>query len=190
MANYGTSTNGVQNLMDITTQAEVLLRVAGYETWTWAGSNPAVICFENSALIGFVHFFPSANELLERWHEAQNNVLAPHSHALRAAGAKAWNVYSVFLTEEKEPILQREIERIEEDFSLTRKIARSGVRTHEELERALLPLSVVHSQPLISESDFEDRLRLRLKDVPPEVMVAFLSSTSADDVARILVEAL
>jgi len=176
--------------MDITTQTEVLLRVAGYETWTWAGTTPAIICFENSALIGFVHFFSSADELLGRWQEVQNTVLSRHSHALRTAGAKAWNVYSVFLTEDKAPTLRREIERIEEDFSLTRKIARLGVRTQEELEHTLLPLSVIRAQPLISDSDFEDRLRLRLKDVSPEVMAAFLGSASAEDVARVLVEGL
>jgi outer membrane protein TolC len=67
-------------------------------------------------------------------------VLSRHTAALRAAGAKAWNVYSVFLIAEQVSSRQRAIERIEEDYALTRKIARVGVRTPDDLERALLPL--------------------------------------------------
>jgi len=174
--------------MDIAMQTEVLLREAGYETWTWTVPNPAVICFENAALIGFVHVFPTANDLLTRWQEAQNSALSHHSPALHAAGAKAWNVYSIFLTEEQTSVQHRAVERIEEDFTLTRKIARAGVRTQYDLERTLLPLTAIQAQPLISETDFEDRLRSRLKDVSPEVLTAFLSSTPAEEVARILEE--
>ena len=177
-----------RHMIDISTQTEVILREAGYETWTWTGTTPTVICFENAALIGFVHIFPSANDLLTRWQEAQNAALSRHGPALRTAGAKAWNVYSVFLTEEQDPTQQRAVERIEEDFSLTRKIARVGVRTQDDLERSLLPLTLVRAQPLISESDFEHRLRARLKDVSPEVFAAFLGITPAEEVARILTE--
>lgn len=172
--------------MDIATQAEVLLRGAGYETWTWTGATPAVICFENAALIGFVHVFPTANDLLTRWQEAQTSALSRHGPALRAAGAKAWNVYSVFLTEEQTSIQQRAVERIEEDFTLTRKIVRAGVRTQDDLERTLLPLTAIRAQPLISETDFEDRLRSRLKNVSPDVLTAFLGPIPAEEVARIL----
>jgi hypothetical protein len=176
--------------MDIATQTEVFLRGAGYETWTWTGSTPTVICFENATLIGFVHVFTSATDLLTRWQEVQNVALSHHSPALRAAGAKAWNVYSVFLTEEQAPNLQRVIERIEEDFALTRKIARASVRTQNDLERTLLPLTALRAQPLISETDFEDRLRARLKDVSPDVLTAFLGATPAEEVAKILAEKL
>lgn len=174
--------------MDIATHTEVLLREAGYETWTWTGVAPAVVCFENAALIGFVHLFSSANDLLTSWQGAQTATLSRHGPALRAAGAKAWNVYSVFLTEELAPTRQREVERIEEDFALTRKIARAGVRTQEDLERTLLPLMAVRAHPLPSDTDFEDRLRARLKDVSPDALTAFLGTTPADEVARILAE--
>lgn len=174
--------------MDIATQAEIILRGAGYETWPWSGVSPAVTCFENAALIGFVHVFPSADELLARWEAAQQAVLSRHSAALRAAGAKAWNVYSVFLGEDQAPTQQRAVERIEENFVLTRKIARAGMRTQDDIERALLPLTAVKAQPILSDSDFEDRLRARLKDVSADVLTAFLGATSAEEVARILAE--
>jgi len=174
--------------MDIATQAEIILRGAGYETWPWSGVSPGVTCFENAALIGFVHVFQSADELLARWETAQQAVLSRHSAALRAAGAKAWNVYSVFLAEDHTATQLRAVERIEENFALTRKIARAGMRTQDDIEHALLPLITVKAQPILSDSDFEDRLRSRLKDILPDVLTAFLGATSAEEVARILTE--
>lgn len=174
--------------MDIATQAEILLRGARYETWPSTGVSPAVTCFENAAVIGFVHVFSSADELLARWEAAQQAVLSRHSAALRAAGAKAWNVYSVFLAGEQAPTLQRAVERIEENFTLTRKIARVGVCTQDDVESVLLPLTAVKAQPVLSDTDFEDRLRARLKDVSADALAAFLGGGSAEEVARMLVE--
>lgn len=174
--------------MDIATQAEVVLRGSGYETWPWTGVSPAVTCFENAALIGFVHVFSSAEELLARWEAAQQVVLSRHSAALRAAGAKAWNVYSVFLAEGPARTMQRSVERIEENFALTRKIARAGVHTSDDVGRALLPLTAVKAQSVLSDTDFQDRLRSRLKNVSADMFSAFLGSTSAEEVAAMLVE--
>lgn len=172
--------------MDIATQAEIVLRGAGYETWSWTGASPAVTCFENAALIGFVHVFESAETLLSTWEARQNAVLARHAAPLRAAGAKAWNVYSIFLTGESAPPRHRAIERIDEDFILTRKIARAAIRTPDDVERVLLPLIAVKAQPLLGDANFESRLRSRLKEISPEAVTAFLSETTADEVARIL----
>jgi len=174
--------------MDIAMQAEVVLREAGFETWRWTGASPAVTCFENAAIIGFVHVFQSADELLTRWEATQQAVLSRHSSSLRAAGNKAWNVYSVFLAEGLATANMRSVERIEENFALTRKIARAGLRTSDDVERALLPLTAIKAQPLLSDTDFQDRLRFRLKDVSKDVLAAFLSATSAEDVAKILAE--
>lgn len=172
--------------MDIFTQAEILLRDAQYETWTWPISAGPVTCFENAALMGFVHVFDSAEALLRGWKASQQLALARHSASLRGAGTKAWNVYSVFLTGDREPSRSREIERIEEDFSLTRKIARASVSIQEDVEKALLPLLSIRSKPLLGASNFEARLRSRLRDIPPDAVTAFLNDTPAAEVARIL----
>jgi len=170
--------------MDIATQAEIVLRGAGYETWSWTGVSPAVTCFENAALIGFIHVFPTADELLARWEAAQQVVLTRHSAALRMAGAKAWNVYSVFLAEECSANQLRAVERIEENFALTRKIARAGVHTVIDVEKALQPLTAIRAQPALSNSDFQDRLRARLEEVSSDVLAAFLGTSSAEEVAE------
>jgi alkanesulfonate monooxygenase SsuD/methylene tetrahydromethanopterin reductase-like flavin-dependent oxidoreductase (luciferase family) len=172
--------------MDILTQAEILLRDAQYETWTWTGSAGPVTCFENAALMGFVHVFDHADGLLTAWKENQQAALARHAASLRGAGTKAWNVYSVFLTPDQDAHRGRQIERIEEDFSLTRKIARASITTADDVEKALLPLLSIRSKPLLGASNFETRLRTRLKDIPPDAVTAFLNETTPAEIARIL----
>ena len=172
--------------MDIATQVEIVLRDAGYDTWPLADASPPVTCFENPGLIGFVHVFKSADALLSQWEVSQESVLKRHTLPLRVAGAKAWNVYSIFLTEEQAPSHQREIEGLEENFALTRKIANAAIRTPEDVERVLLPLTAVKAQPLLGASDFRARLQLRLKEIPPEAVTAFLGAASPDELARIL----
>ena len=174
--------------MDIATQAEIVLRDAQFDTWTWTGVKPSVTCFENSSVMGFVHIFETAEELLEGWAASQQTALARHAPAIRSAGAKAWNVYSVFLTSDPTQLLDRAIQRIEEDFSLTRKIARAAIQTPDDVERALLPLISIKAKPLLGASNFETRLRSRLKDMPTDAVTAFLSDTPAIEVARILGE--
>jgi hypothetical protein len=174
--------------MEISKQVEIVLRDAQYDTWVSTSSSLPVTCFESVALMGFVHVFDSARTLLNEWETNQRNTLARHAAALRSAGAKAWNVYSVFLTADPAPDLVRAIERIEEDFELTRKIARESVRTVDDVERALLPLISLRSKPSLGASNFNERLRSRLKDLPPEAVTAFLSETPSIEVARILGE--
>ncbi len=174
--------------MDIPTQAEIVLRSAGYETWTWGALPHPVVCFENAALAGFLHVFPSGEDLLAQWQGAQQATLSRHAAALRTAGSKAWNVYSILLSEAEAPQIVRSIERIEEDFTLTRKIARVGVRTRVQLEHALMALTLVAAKPLLEEANFAARLRTRLTDVSESALTAFLGETPAEELARMLGE--
>lgn len=173
-------------MIDIATQAEVFLREAGYQTWVWNGASPPVTCFENPTIVGFLHVFDSAEDLLANWEEAQARVLARHTAPLRAAGAKAWNVYSIFLTSEHAPSLRRDVERLEEDFSLTRKIARTAIQVAEDLDHALMPLAPIKAQPILKNANVEDRLRARAKDIAPLALQAFLGTASATEVADML----
>jgi hypothetical protein len=172
--------------MEIETQAEILLRGAGYSTYPPERGDVSVTRFESEALIGFLYVFASSNELLQVWRQAQSQSLARYQPALRLAGDKAWNIYSVFLCQDASAELGPQIERIEEDFTLTRKIARSGIKVPADLRWALLPLLPLSSRATIAESDYVARLQSRLKDVSPEVIKAFLGSSTAIEVARIL----
>lgn len=174
--------------MDIERQVEIALRNAGYVTSRVRRESEFFICFENALLIGFAHVFESAAALLTQWETVQEAVLKQFSVALRGAGEKTWNVYSIFLTDDEEPERQREIERLEENFALTRKIARGGIRSANDIEQILLPLTSVQAQPSLGATDFEGRLRNRLKKLSPEAVKAFLAKTDATQVARILEE--
>jgi len=172
--------------MKIETQAEIVLREAGYTTYPPERLPISVLRFENEALIGFLYDFASADELLGVWRQAQSQTLARYQSTLRLAGDKAWNIYSVFLCQDASPELAPQIERIEEDFSLTRKIARGGIRVPADLRWALLPLLPISSHVTAVESDYISRLHNRLKDVTPEAVAAFLGASTAIEVARIL----
>jgi hypothetical protein len=173
--------------MDISTQAEIVLRDGQYETWVWSGPVP-ITCFENASVMGFLHVFESSAALIGRWQEVQHSTLARHASIIRSAAAKAWNIYFVFLTADSDPAATRSIELIEEDFSQTRKIARGAVRAPADVERALLSLVPIRAKPVLGASHFESRLRTRLKDLNQNGLEAFLGETPADDVARILGE--
>ena len=82
--------------MDISRQAEIVLRNEGYRTWSLYEGSTLVICFENVSLIGFLCVFDSADALLHRWRETQNSILRRRREPLRTAREKAWNVYFVF----------------------------------------------------------------------------------------------
>jgi len=172
--------------MDIPTQAEIVLREAQYATWPWSGGPVPAICFEDRTVIGFLHTFSSAESLLTGWEQAQESALGRHAVALRSAGNKAWNVYSVFLAERGAAEFSRRIERIEEDFSLARKIARANIQTNADLVRALLPLLRIRAQPTLGDAHYSDRVRARLKDIPARAVTAFVGAASAADVAHIL----
>jgi hypothetical protein len=177
-------------MIDIATQAEVFLREAGYQTWIWTGVVPPVTCFENPTIVGFLHVFETVEDLLAKWEQAQALVLARHAAPLRAAGTKAWNVYSVFLTRDEQPTLRRNVERLEENFTLTRKIARASIQINEDLEHALMPLAPIKAQPILKNANVEDRLRARAKDLPTTALEAFLGTPTAAEVAEMLGEPL
>jgi len=172
--------------MDITTQIEITLRDANYDTWPVTISEDSVTCFEDQTVIGFVHIFTSLSDLLDNWQLRQEKCLSRHAAALRNANTKAWNVYSVFLTEEPHGDKRVALERIEEDFSLTRKIARAGIRTDDDVKQALLSLLSIQSKPVLGKADFDERLRKGLVVLPTSALTAFMSDSPADEVARIL----
>ena len=154
--------------------------------WSWTAITPTVTCFENPAIMGFLHTFVSEQVLLDEWESRQNATLARYAPALRLAGDKAWNIYSVFLTSDRGEQRVHTIDQIEENLSLTRKIARSAIQTANDLEGALLPLLSIKAVPTLGATNFEGRLRNKLTEVPAEVVAAFLSEGSAAKVVKAL----
>ena len=173
--------------MDLRKETEILLRDAEFETWPWESGPVPVVCFENDASLGFVYFFKTDKDIQEQWESAQSATLTRFNFALRSSGAKAWNVYSVFLSEGTEDKFSS-LDRIEENFSQTRKIVRAGIRSREQLSNALLPLLPIRSSPRIDASNFEARLSAALKDIHPRGAKALLGRAKPGDVAEILAD--
>lgn len=173
-------------MIDVHTQTEIYLRESGYETWKWSDSEVQATCFENQTVVGFVHVFVSSHELLSNWDSRQKRVLERHALALRSASDKAWNVYSVFLTSDKAPELRRPIEKLEENFALTRKIARQGIQSDEDVENALMALTPIRARPVLENANLEDRVRTRSKTISRSALNGFLGSASPSEIVELL----
>lgn len=176
--------------MDIRSTVEITLREAGYATWLWSPGKLEVTCFEDEALGGFVHLFTDSKQLLETWQNVQDATLSRYAPVLKAAGAKAWNIYSVFLAQQ--PVGSsgelRMLNKIEEQLQHTRKIVKAGLMTEKDVRSALLPLLPISSLATISTIDFTSRLKSKLVDLPPKAISAFLSKVDASEVVAVLSE--
>ncbi|RJG40826.1 hypothetical protein D3Y55_26710 [Mesorhizobium sp. DCY119] len=149
-----------------------------------------MICFEDEALLGFCCAFPSAGELIKKWKFYETEILTRFAPNFRAAGDKAWNVYSIFLCDSAPTdIERREIAWVEEDLERTRKIAAAGIASREDLTRVLLPVLPIQYQPQLLEGDATERLRKRIRDISPNAAaVALDDDTPAAEVVRLLGE--
>ena len=175
--------------MDIYRQSEVILQRAGYRTRFTTTSAGDVLDFEDDVAIGFLHVFPGPKDLLTQWQAVQKADLVRHALQLRAAPNKAWNVYCVFLTNHMgSGDMAEQIDRIEEDFVSTRKIARAGVVSLVDLERALLPLLPLQTLADLSVTDFDARLRPRLAFLPRSVAEAIIRGDEGAEIAGQAIE--
>lgn len=175
-------------MTDIMAQAEAMLKAAGYATWRRNERNETSLVLEDPSSIGFLYVFDTADALLRSYKLREEATLSAYASALRSAGDKAWNVYSVFLTaEECKADVERRVLRIEENLRRTRKIARASVTSERALEVALLPLLPLIARRESKLSDYSDRLERKIANVNgPAVARAFFGSASSDEVARML----
>ena len=172
-------------MSDLLSRAQLVLRDVGYETWEVNTQGQTVVAFENQALLGFVYSFDTAPSLLRDWKSTEQATLKQFAARFKTAGDKAWNVYSVFLTEA--PALGIPLAEIEEDLSLTRKIARAGLKTNADIAKALLSILPIQSMPTLSGSDFLMRLSPHLDGIHEGVFEALLGDATPADVAGMLV---
>jgi len=174
--------------VELRAEAGLLLRESGYRVWPWQEHSLVALGFEDSDSIGFIFVLSTAPELVEKYEQLEKAVLSSYSLGLRAAGEKAWNIYTVFLTPERvDRDTERAILQIEEDLRLTRKIARAGIDDSQNLRAALLPLLPITSQPDLSDTKYTDRVKRRLSSVMPSTSVlAFIGDVSAADIVQML----
>lgn len=160
--------------LDIIAEANTLLESYGYSCR--AGESDHWLYFEDVSLVGFVAVAPTAGELIASWESRQMDFLHRHAARFRLLGQKSWNVYAVYLTSAKAAAQDLEnLRRIEEDLESTRKIARTGIESADDLIRALYPLVPV--QTLVSQyrPDPLPELRNRLLgELPPRAVTLLL----------------
>lgn len=171
-------------MTEVLSTVQVVMQSANYKTWNLDGTNIPAVGFEDETTMGFVCVFESPGQLIGKWRETEAMLLARYAVQFRSAGEKAWNVYSVFLTEahaSKEE--RRKVRWIEEDLERTRKITATGVVAREEVVKALLPLLPIMAKPVLAPDDSTQRLTRRIEVISPRVKdVALDSSVSPSEV--------
>jgi hypothetical protein len=172
--------------MNILIEARSLLDGCGYRTM--AISAATAFTFEDESVMGLVSEHKSVQELLSKWENTQDTFLGAHASTLRINPAKAWNIYTVHLT--AEPPLNDVLSKlfaIEEDFRGTRKLARAGIQTKDDLRNALLSLLPIQSRVVLTKESHTERIRGRLVAVHPSLSLLF-DDLSPQQVAKAILE--
>lgn len=148
-----------------------------------------VIAFESATVLGFAWVYLTTADLLTNWKEDCDRVVRASQTGLRRAETKAWNTYALFLAEDSATLAESvHLVAIEEDLTVTRKIARAGIVSRDEVRLALLPLLTIQSTPRLEAVDMADEIRLRTTEIPSKIVEAFLSGTPIQTVVRLIEE--
>jgi hypothetical protein len=171
-------------MTEVLSTVHVVMQNANYRTWEIGDSKNPTIAFEDEATMGFVCAFETPRQMIENWRETEAMLLARFAAQFRAAGDKAWNVYSVLVTEARASDKERrEVRWIEEDLERTRKITATGVVARDEVVKALLSLLPIMAKPLLSPEDSTERLLRRIEVISPRVRdVALDDSVGPEEV--------
>jgi len=173
--------------MNLSSTAMSLLKNAGFDIQESSDLFNGFY-FEDETIMGIVICFSSAKELLDSWRDRQNEFLKRNARLIRRSGDKAWNIYTIFLTHEKCPRdKEAEFLAVEENFEGTRKIARSGLMTSNDVKYALLPVLPLQSLAPIKEINIQEELKSRL-DLTEVTQAALLGSASPKELADKLLD--
>src|SRR6266480_2634591 len=145
------------------------------------------LLFEDAAVAGVIIQYPTVSALLEGWDKAQSAYLSSNHARLGEASYKAWNLYTVLLTSDDNPLLNGMALALEENFVSTRKLVGVGIADQSDLLRLLLPLLPLQNLVFAKEDDAKTILAERLT-LPIDVIGQLLSGCSADDLAKMLKE--
>lgn len=167
--------------------AQEQLMGAGYAVERVDYHDGPVLLFENDSILGFVLFYADVVTLLERWKPSSLGVLQNAKFALQRAERKAWNAYLVFLAESDGDYGQNiMLCAIEEDLVGTRKIARVGIKSAEDMRVALLPLLAMQNAPQLAAVDMPAEILLRTTELPKELVDAFLGGAAESALIQLL----
>ena len=177
-------------MIDVLSIVQLILRDAGFNTSSLSVDRYPGVLFEDDAVVGFAVVFPDSQELLSKWKAIEFAFLTRHAHSLQKAGEKAWNVYTVLLSQEAaDSAVERQVRWVEEDLDRTRKITASGIETREDLVTALLPLLPIQYRPSLGKENIGERLKQRIGLIAPEITeVALDVKVPPEEVVRLMGE--
>lgn len=166
-----------------------VLSGAGFSTSLASLGDRPFIIFEDAVVVGFLFSYSNCADLIDGWSKDMDTALSTYQHALRTAGRKAWNAYTLLITPGVATTSQAvALSAIEEDLTGTRKIARAGVVDKTDIEAALLPLMALQAAPRLEAVDIAAEIRQRTTELPSRVVDAFLSEADEAVVLRVLEE--
>jgi hypothetical protein len=175
--------------MSLLQHIEQWLRGAGYRVQL-SIDNPSMLYFEDYSLFGFAAVYESVDLLLRNWKDKQDVFLQANAPFLRSAPQKAWNCYTVHLTDATATAIESQrLFDIEENFVSTRKIARANMATAVDVQRALYPLIPVQNLLKMQGSHGDIDIAQRFHDWPEAAVKALLGDGKAEDIVELLLEA-
>lgn len=170
MDDIGEGEERVGAVTEILSSIHVVLQNANYRTWDIRAGSIPTIGFEDETVMGFVCVIDTPRRIVESWRDIETQLINRHASRFRDAGEKAWNVYSVFITEVKATGEERrEVRWIEENLERTRKITATGVNSRGEIVKALLPIMPIIAKPLLNPEDAAQRLLRRIEIISPSI---------------------
>ncbi|MGO8000132.1 hypothetical protein ACC725_08095 [Rhizobium ruizarguesonis] len=147
------------------------------------------IAFESPTVLGFLFVYDNPSQLLSLWYGDSGKITSERRFQLRSAGAKAWNTYVILLSQAAATEVQSvAMTGIEEDLSGTRKIARAGIRGHEDTRNALLSLLPLRAAPVLQPVAMSEEIKQRTTELPTQVVDAFLALDDEEQLVRLLEE--
>lgn len=176
--------------MDILTQSATLLKHFDYAIAIRDFAEQRAVYFEDESLLGIV-WVDELNAILAGWEMIQDRFIRENAPKLRRSLAKTWNLYVVFLTNERaSEDKQRLLSNIQEDFRGARKIVQSGITGEAQLIRALYPLLPIQNLVSLDSEDPAARIRGRLQQIPATALDALVSNDqNEEDILKVFLSA-
>lgn len=166
-----------------------ILREHGYAVLVDHEGRPPYLLFESDEYIGLLLTYDTPDSLLSHWDNQSRALLDAQKLGLRRSQEKAWNSYLVLLSAARASRLQQALlDTVEENLVRTRKIARSGMASREEIQRAILPLIPLQSPPNLQPVNMNDEIRLRASQIPPAILDAFFAGRDTSILLQLLEE--
>jgi hypothetical protein len=167
--------------------ARAVLESVGFATFL-ARPDASSLDFEDISIMGRLHVLESADQILKTWQSIQDQFLSENAEALGRDTTKAWNLYTILLTSEPPRAdIEGRLFSIEDDFRGTRKIARGGIVSREDVTSALSPILPLQNVLPVDLADSKQRMLERLASVRPALR-NLATGTSAESIVAALLE--